>query len=143
MGPSNTSAPLGAYGFRLNFEGEPALFPDLVPVSAEAATVSVTCRLGAALQTRDDVSDDRVEMMTQHGAHVIVRREPPATDLIAPVPLSPEALVHPMLTMPFSVLSRWRGDVALHGGAFVHAGGAWGVIGERTAGKSTLLALLG
>src|SRR5690242_13768767 len=102
MGSDNASEPLGAYGFRLNSDGEPALFPDLVPVSDEAATVAVTCRLGAALETRQDVGDDRVAMTTQYGAHVVVQRDPPAADLIAPVELSPEALVHPMLTMPFS-----------------------------------------
>ena len=74
---------------------------------------------------------------------VVVRRRPPSARIVAPVTLSAEALVHPMLTAPFSMLARWRGDVTLHGGAFIHAGGAWAVLGERTAGKSSLLGLLG
>lgn len=73
---------------------------------------------------------------------VVVRRDPPSVEIVAPVTLSAEALVHPMLTAPFSMLARWRGDVTLHGGAFVHAGGAWAVVGERTAGKSSLLGML-
>ena len=49
----------------------------------------------------------------------------------------------PLGTLPLSVLAHWRGDVTLHGGAFVRAGGAWGVCGEQNAGKSTTLALVG
>ncbi len=52
------------------------------------------------------------------------------------------AIVHPIGTLPLSVLAHWRGDVTLHGGAFVRAGGAWGVCGDRSAGKSTTLALV-
>jgi hypothetical protein len=61
---------------------------------------------------------------------------------LSPLPFSPEALVHPVLTIPLSILAHWRGDVTLHGGAFIHADGAWGIVGEREAGKSSMLAAL-
>lgn len=143
MARGNDSDPLGAYGFRLVLEGTPALFPDLVPVSDDAEAVEVTCRLGSATETLREVEDGRVTMMTRYGSSVLVMRDPPAAHLLAPVALSAEALVHPMLTVPLSILARWRGDVTLHGGAFFHAGGAWALAGERTAGKSSMLGALG
>jgi hypothetical protein len=73
---------------------------------------------------------------------VTVRREPPEAVFVLPQALTPAAIVHPMGTFPLSVLAHWRGDVTLHGGAFLHAGGAWGVCGERSSGKSTTLALI-
>jgi hypothetical protein len=54
-----------------------------------------------------------------------------------------DALVHPILTVPISVLARWRGDTTLHAGAFLAGSVAWGIVGKREAGKSTLLATLG
>jgi hypothetical protein len=142
MHGDNGSNPSGAYGFRLVLEGEPARLPDLVRVSDEGETVEVTQRLGTAVHSSREVRDDQVTMSTRGGSLITVRRQPAAVDLLAPVSLTPEALVHPMLTAPFSMLARWRGDVTLHGGAFVRAGGAWAVVGERTAGKSSLLGVL-
>ena len=44
---------------------------------------------------------------------------------------------------PAAVFARWRGLETLHGGAFVDdRGGAWAVLGDRGAGKSSLLAAL-
>jgi hypothetical protein len=54
--------------------------------------------------------------------------------------LAPDQLVHPYLWPVASIFSRWLGREALHGGAVVLDGGAWGVLGPADAGKSTLLA---
>ena len=49
-------------------------------------------------------------------------------------------LVHPVLATVGAVFAWWRGDVVFHGGAVVIGDGAWGLLGERGTGKSSLLA---
>lgn len=56
--------------------------------------------------------------------------------------ISSDQLAHPYLGPVATAFNRWAGREAFHGGAFVMDGRAWGVLGGRTAGKSTLLALL-
>ncbi|MBE7191253.1 MAG: hypothetical protein INR66_02070 [Gordonia polyisoprenivorans] len=51
-----------------------------------------------------------------------------------------QALTHPLLASTAIVTADWSGRVALHGGAFVAPDGrAWGVLGDRGAGKSSLV----
>lgn len=59
-----------------------------------------------------------------------------------PRPVPERDLVHPYLAGPAAVFARWAGRMALHAGAFVVDGRAWGVLGDSGAGKSTLLAAL-
>jgi hypothetical protein len=139
----NAAPPSGAYGFRLILAGSEAILPDLVGVSDEAPAVPVDVRLASIVTTEQTVEDGRVALLTRGGTGMLVRRDPPEVTILAPLEISVEALVHPVLTVPLSILARWRGDVALHGGGFHHAGATWGVIGERTAGKSSMLGLLG
>jgi hypothetical protein len=61
----------------------------------------------------------------------------------SPEPTTPESLVHPLLTPPLSIIARWRGDIALHAGGFFANNRAWGLLGQKKAGKSTVLAELG
>lgn len=51
-------------------------------------------------------------------------------------------LAHPCLSAVGLVFARWDGRIALHAGAVVIDGVAWGVLGDREAGKSTTLAWL-
>ena len=53
-----------------------------------------------------------------------------------------DRLVHPLLAPAAGLMARWIGREAFHCGAFVAAGGAWGLTGGNEAGKSTLLARL-
>jgi hypothetical protein len=109
----------------------------------EAATdVTLDWRRASGLVDRELVSPERV-LLGRRGAAVLdVRRDPPTITLDFPDPVAPEAIVHPLLTPPIAILARWRGDLTLHAGAFLADGRAWGVIGEREAGKSTTLARL-
>jgi hypothetical protein len=70
-----------------------------------------------------------------------MRRHPAEVVLDIPEQISARALVHPLLAVPLSLLARWHGYVTLHAGAF-EANGAWAVLGDRTAGKSSMLAAL-
>jgi hypothetical protein len=57
-------------------------------------------------------------------------------------PLGDAAIVHPYLAFPAAVATHWLGRLAIHGGAFAHAGRAWGLLGDKGAGKSSTLGWL-
>jgi hypothetical protein len=116
--------------------------PDLTVVDADAPVVRFRWRQGVAAEDAWDVGPDTVRISHRRGGSLVVRREPPEAEFVLTQPLPIGAMVHPLGTMPLSVLAHWRGDVTLHGGAFLAAGGAWGVCGDRSAGKSSTLALL-
>ncbi len=50
-----------------------------------------------------------------------------------------EALIHPLLSSTGIVAGHWLGRTPFHGGAFLVNGRAWGVLGDRDAGKSSVL----
>ncbi len=56
--------------------------------------------------------------------------------------LPSDVLAHPYLAPVATVFNRWSGRETFHSGAFLHGGRAWAVMGPRTAGKSSLLAVL-
>jgi hypothetical protein len=97
----------------------------------------------AALRADVEVREENRIATGRRGDSLLeVRGDPAAIRIDLPETVSDEALVHPLLTVPISILARWRGDLTLHAGAFEHAGRAWGVVGGREAGKSTTLARL-
>lgn len=131
----------GAYGFRLVPKDPEIVLPHLAAVDSDAPAVRLEWLNGTALDDRRDVGPDSVCLSYRHGGSVTVRRDPAEAVFVLPQRPPVAAMVHPLGTMPLSVLGHWRGDVTLHGGAFLHAGTAWGVCGERSAGKSTTLAM--
>lgn len=63
--------------------------------------------------------------------------------LTFPRRLEPDELAHPALAGAACVLGYWLGHEVFHSGAFISEDGrAWGVLGEKAAGKTTLLASL-
>lgn len=116
--------------------------PDLPVVDSDAPLVHFRWERGSALEDAREVGPDMVRISHRRAGSITVRREPPEAVWVLPQPVPVAAMVHPAGTLPLSVLAHWRGDVTLHGGAFVRAGGAWGVCGDQNAGKSTTLALL-
>jgi hypothetical protein len=132
----------GAYGLRLAFPEEAEPCADLVPVDGSAPRVSVTWRHASPLADLELISDDRIVLSSRARSGVVVTRRPPSVELHLSEPVGLAALVHPLLTVPLSIFARWRGDVTIHAGAFETAKGAWGVIGGRAAGKSSMLGLL-
>jgi hypothetical protein len=130
---------LGLYGYRLSLPPGIAA-RDLAHVEQGAPEVGVSLREACFLEDRRGVDADRLALAWKRGSGFEVRRRPPQIAIDSPEVAIEEALVHPLLTAPMSILARWRGDIALHAGAFFHAGGAWGLIGNKGDGKSTTLA---
>ena len=69
-----------------------------------------------------------------------VDRTTSTTTFELPHPRPAELVVHPMLSFTAVVAARWSGAQSFHAGAFLLNGGAWGVLGRKGTGKSTLLA---
>jgi hypothetical protein len=90
----------------------------------------------------EERGDDRIATGRRESSLLEVKRDPAAIRIDMPDAVSAEALVHPLLTVPISILARWRGDLTLHAGSFAFEGQAWAVVGGREAGKSTALAKL-
>ena len=71
-----------------------------------------------------------------------VTRATGVVKLRSATPLPPNGLVHPYLAQPASVLNWWLDRDPVHAGAVVCDGKAWGVLGVRGRGKSSLVAQL-
>lgn len=76
------------------------------------------------------------------GGHAILERIPRRVRFHKPRPADGHELAHPGLSAVGLVFARWDGRIALHAGAVVFDGVAWGVLGHSEAGKSTTLAQL-
>lgn len=136
------SGPRGAYGFRLDYADPGEHLNDLIELDDTAPGVAVGWRLASTARDIEEVSEDLVVYGARGGATFHVQRDPPSVVIDLPSSPPPAALVHPLLTVGISVHARWRGDITLHAGAFETRTGAWGVMGEREAGKSAILASL-
>lgn len=134
--------PRGAYGFRLVLTSAQAGLPDLGPVEESASEVALEHYHAALRVDVEERDETRIATGRRAGSLLEVRRDPAAIRIDMPEEVSAEALVHPLLTVPISILARWRGDLTLHAGSFVAEGRAWAVVGGREAGKSTTLAEL-
>lgn len=76
------------------------------------------------------------------GGHAAFERHPRRARFHKPRPADGHDLAHPCLASAGVVFARWEGRVALHAGAVLFDGVAWGLLGESEAGKSTTLAEL-
>lgn len=76
------------------------------------------------------------------GGHAVFHRHLRRARFHKPRPADPHELAHPCLSAVGLVFARWDGRIALHAGAVLFDGVAWGVLGAREAGKSTTLARL-
>lgn len=82
--------------------------------------------------------------------HALIRTQPAgsasiskhqATTVLTAERGAGHAFVHPHLTSTAVVAAEWSGRLAFHGGAFVDSQmRAWGVLGDRGAGKSSAMA---
>ena len=134
---------LGAFG--LHLRGAPVKdLQGLVPIPSglDWPVVEIGVMEHEPKHRPDHVSDDAADIALGDGVRAVIQRSPGSATLHAASALDDGTLVHPFLTVVGTVFGWWHGHEAVHGGAFIGAGGAWGVVGDRNTGKSSLLAAL-
>jgi hypothetical protein len=138
---ASSEGPIGAYGLRL--EGVETSRSLLVPAKPRWPTFHIRSEVHEPpWRDSDIVTDSDADLRLQTGGEIRIEREPGLAVFRMQRPLKESELIHPYLAPVAAVAGYWFDRESFHAGAFVLGGGAWGVIGGREAGKSTLLASL-
>lgn len=129
----------GAYGLHLE---APAEIDDLL-VAADPGwpTATIELRRGAIDGVAAHVDTSQATFVFADAVARVDRERSAVTFEFGGVPRH-EAVVHPYLAPIAGLFAHWRGREALHAGAFVVDGVAWGLVAGREGGKSTTLARL-
>lgn len=131
----------GAYGFRIY--GVDATASQLVQAPAHWPPIELRVHVTGSVPAEpepDYVDPNRARLRVRSGGSVVMDRAAGhATFNLAARPTA-TALVHPHLAAVAAVWSHWYGRDGFHAGAFVAAGGVWGLLGEKGSGKSSTLA---
>lgn len=140
--PSDHLSPVqSAYGLR--FRGLPDV-PELVSVDGHVPDSELSIRVSSSWSAPPEArTADAVRWVQRFrdGRILAVHRSPPTAIFHGPR-LDPGMIAHPYLAPVASAFNRWLGRETLHAGAFIWGERAWVVLGDQTAGKSTLLAAL-
>lgn len=127
----------GAYGLRLG--GDAPRSSLLTEVSADAPEITIT-RIVGPIDVPNHVDGDTATVPLLDDGGLELDRAARSAVITTRAALTDDELAHPYLAPVAAVHNHWLGRAAFHAGGIVVAGQAWGVIGEREAGKSTLLA---
>lgn len=132
----------GAYGFRLEGLHEAASL--LVPAPASWPPLAIETRVGSGAPgpVVDRLGPDGADLRLSGGGWVRIERAPARAVYHLPEVRDHGSLVHPYLAPVALIAARWLGRESFHAGAFVADGGVWAILGDKEAGKSTLLAWL-
>lgn len=115
----------------------------LRPVADDAPELVLGVERDAPSLTADHLDDTSMAHRMPLGAgEVRMSRVPLRADFVFRDPVDLRAVVHPAMARVGATAARWLGRDCVHAGAFVLDGGAWGVLGAKGAGKSSLLAQL-
>jgi hypothetical protein len=114
------------------------------PPTWQEVAVNVTdeSRTGPDRPTLPAWGPHMAEFPLRSGGRISIHDEPPTVDLCLHRPVAEECVMQPHLAAAAAALGIWSGFEALHGGAFVHSGRAWALLGDKGAGKSTTLGQL-
>lgn len=133
----------GAYGFRLRGADVDGAQELLVDGPRSWPELDVRCRVDTGPPPEyESVSEHRAELRLTAGGSVAIERDPLRAEYALPRAVTPGALVHPHLAPVAAVAARWLGRESFHGGSVVIGGGAWALLGDKEAGKSSTLASL-
>jgi hypothetical protein len=131
----------GAYGLRL--AGIAGCDPLLVAAEETWPLIRIVVRVSPVAAARAERLDGRSALVgLRTGGWIEIDRSTGLAAYSVPSPLSDDEIVHPFLAPVAAVVSHWCERESIHGGAFALAGTAWGVVGDRMGGKSSLLAAL-
>lgn len=128
---------VGAYGFRLEGAGQRLLLPaepdwPLIRVIQEVTEPAPAPSL--------EIGDQHATVPLIGGGTVIVDRRPPQAVFRVAHLLTEDEIAHPYLGPIAALHGHWLGRQTLHGGAMMIGDRAWGILGRRESGKSSLLA---
>jgi hypothetical protein len=132
--------PIGAYGLRL--ENVERARPLLLSVPASWPRLRVRRSLGEATSRHDWMTEAEAVLRLQNGGQIAIDRARGEARFILPRRLGTPEIVHPLLAPVAAVMAYWLGRQSFHAAAFTAAGRAWGIVGDRGAGKSTTVAQL-
>jgi hypothetical protein len=137
-------ASFGAYGFRIAGLERADRYLPAVPTDWPRLDLELVRGVAEEPQRAGTVRvwEDRAELWLPSGDRIELFREPLTMRVVTRTPVATEALVHPYLGLPAAIASQWLGRLTFHGGAFVHAGRAWALLGGRETGKSATLGAL-
>lgn len=129
-----------AYGLRL--AGLEAAERWLVSGPASWPAFAVHVEVGDRQLVEQRVLGDRIELFLRTGGDLIVDARERSMRFRLPSAPDPSAIAHPYLAPAAEVAAFLLGRESFHAGAVAGADGAWAVVGDRGAGKSSTLALL-
>lgn len=132
---------IGCYGLRL--DGIPSARPYLGIAEPGAPRVTVIRREFHTWRGPFDLTERSANVpLSDRGSWARLDRTAGTAELMLRKPYSDEELLHPLLSGTCALFNWWHGRDAFHAGAFVLAGRAWIVVGDKGFGKSTLLSQL-
>jgi len=129
--------PDGAYGLR--FGGDAPRSTLLTATPDDAPEILINRAIGT-VELPNIASEDRATVPLIAGGGLELDRRAGTALVTTAHELSDDELAHPYLAPIAAVHSHWLGRAPFHAGGIVVGGLGWGIIGEREAGKSTLLA---
>lgn len=136
MTPGDQPAALGAYGFVVRGLGDERGRLLLHRIDSDRPAIELRVAFGGPRPA--EAGDVFLEFL--EGGVASVDRSPAVAHLWFPEPIPVPDLVHPHLTAVAGQFAQWCGMQTMHGGLVAAGGAAVAVVGDREAGKSTLLA---
>jgi hypothetical protein len=130
--------PLGAYGLRL--ENVRRARDLLNPADLSWPALRIRRKVGFAEAEHDWMNDSAARLNLQNGGQIGIDRARGEAVFTVPHKVGTAEIVHPLLAPVAAVMAYWLDRESFHAGAFVVAGKAWAVLGERGGGKSTTIA---
>lgn len=129
----------GAYGLHLPGLGEAADL--LVDAPEHWSDWHLKLATGRG-RPAEFVDDRRARLLSKPSGWVDIDRASNTSTLHLPATPTAHEIAQPRLGMSAVIAAYWRGNYSFHAGVFLAAGRAWGVLGDRGAGKSSLMATL-
>lgn len=130
----------GAYGLRL--QGLARCEPLLVPAENGWPLVRIALELSEADPPEEQLDGHSALIRLRTGGWIELDRPSGLATYFVREELSEDEIVHPFLAPAAIVASHWHDRESIHGGAFEVDATAWGIVGDRQGGKSSLLASL-
>jgi hypothetical protein len=130
----------GAYGLRIRGAHD----PEFLPLSQETCSwPDLTTKIGRPEgHEQQEIGRDVVQLEMLDGDWARCLRQERSASFLTERHAEDGSFVHPFLALAAAAFAWWDGRLAFHGGAVVGRDGAWGLMGDRSSGKSTTLAAL-